>query len=379
MPGMSAMVRQVLAAVAADDKVVERVVDAARGNSPEVARLPAEENRRHIAFLLSEGVAHLERGGSPDDGDFSAALSLGADRAAQGVSMAGLLRGVHAGRTELIRASVELARSLGVDDGTILDFMIDLDHYVGAVERHIISGYHTAEIQLSRTARDLNAQVLRRLLVSGEFPDVSELARAGLRPDGRYHCVVSGVTDPSHARTLEQRLHAFGGVYGLVEGRLAGLTHVPPSWSDDLLVVSPATALKSLRGTYSMCTRALAAAGASLGVRLLTDLAGETALAAFPGLADTLADALLGQLDPKSTFHHEMVVTALCYLDNGGRLSATATALHIHANTVRYRLDRLVELTGADLGENPDAGRSHVLTTLHTWWALRSWIDRSAG
>lgn len=378
MPGMSAMVRQVLEAVAADEKVVERVVDAARGNSPEVARLPAEENRRHIALLLAEGISHLERGGSPDDGDFSAALSLGADRAAQGVSMAGLLRGVHAGRTELIRASVELARSLGVADGTILDFMIDLDHYVGAVERHIISGYHTAELQLSRTARDLNAQVLRRLLVSGEFPDASELARTGLRPDGRYHCVVSGVTDPSHARTLEQRLHTFGGVYGLVEGRLAGLTHVPPTWSDDLLVVSPATALRSLRGTYSLCTQALAAAGASLGVRLLTDLAGETALAAVPALADTLADSLLGQLDPKSTFHHEMVVTALCYLDNGGRLSATASALHIHANTVRYRLDRLVELTLADLGENPVAGRSHVLTTLHTWWALRSWTDRSA-
>ncbi|MCG8926436.1 CdaR family transcriptional regulator [Lentzea sp. CC55] len=375
---MSEMVRQVLEAVAADDEVVERVVGAARGHSPEVARLPAEENRRHIAFLLAEGIAHLERGGTPDDGDFSAALALGADRAAQGVSMAGLLRGVHAGRTELIRAAVELARSLGVDDGTVLDFMIDLDQYVGAVERHVVSGYHTAELQLSRTARDLNAQVLRRLLVSGELPDASELARAGLRPDGRYHCVVSGVTDPSHARVLEQRLHASGGVYGLVEGRLVGLAPVPPTWSDDLLVVSPATALKSLRGMYSMCAQALVAAGASLGVRRLVDLAAETALAAFPALAETLADSVLGRLDPKSTFHHEIVATALCYLDNGSRLSATAAALHIHANTVRYRLDRLVELTDADLGENPDAGRSHVLTTLHTWWALRSWIDRSA-
>ncbi|MFS8097716.1 helix-turn-helix domain-containing protein, partial [Lentzea alba] len=365
---MSTLVRQMLEAVAADDKVVERVVEAARDNSPEVARLPAAENRRHIAFLLAEGISHLERGGSPDDGDFSAALALGADRAAQGVSMAGLLRGVHAGRTELIRASVELARSLGVDDGTILDFMIDVDRYVGAVERHIISGYHTAELQLSRTARDMNALLLRRLLVSGDVPDASELTRAGLRADGRYHCVVSAVTDPSHARTLEQRLQPFGGVYGLVEGRLAGLTHAAPTWSDDLLVVSPATALKSLRTTYSMCTQALAAARGATGVRPLTDLAGETALAAFPALAGTLADSLLGQLDPKSTFHHEMVATALCYLDNGGRLSATASALHIHANTVRYRLDRLVELTDVDLGDTPDARRSHVLTTLHTWW-----------
>ncbi|MFD5827935.1 PucR family transcriptional regulator [Lentzea sp. NPDC060358] len=377
MPGLSAMVRQVLEAVAADEQVVERVVGAARGNSPEVARLPAEENRRHIAFLLSEGIAHLERGGSPDDGDFSAALALGADRAAQGVSMAGLLRGVHAGRTELIRAAVELARSMGVDDGTILDFMIGLDHYVGAVERHIVSGYHTAELQLARTARDLNAQVLRRLLVSGEFPDASELARAGLRADGRYHCVVSGVTDPSHARTLEQRLHTSGGVYGLVEGRLAGLTHVPPVSSDDLLVVSPATVLKSLRALYSLCAKALVVASGG-GVRMLTDLAGETALAAFPALAGVLADSLLGQLDPKSSFHHEMVATALCYLDHGGRLGATAAALHIHTNTVRYRLDRLVELTGVDLGDTPDAARSHVLTALHTWWALRSWTDRGA-
>lgn len=378
MPRMSAMVRQVLQAVAADEKVVERVVEAARGNSPEVARLPTTENRRHIAFLLSEGIAHLERGGEPDDDDFAAALSLGADRAAQGVSMAGLLRGVHAGRTELIRASVELARSSGVDDGTILDFMIDLDHYVGAVERHIISGYHAAETQLSRTARDLNTQVLRRLLVTGDFPDASELVRAGLRPEGRYHCVVSDVTDPSHARNLEQRLHPFGGVYGLVEGRLAGLTHLPPSWSDDLLVVSPAMPLKSLRTIYSMCARALPVAPPRLGVQLLTDLAAETALAAFPELADTLADSMLGALDPGSAFHHEMVATALCYLNHGGRISATATALHIHANTVRYRLDRLVELTEVDLGETPDSRRSHVLTTLHTWWALRSWIDRSA-
>lgn len=378
MAGMSAMVRRVLDAVAADGRVVERVVGAARGHSPEVARLPAEENRRHIALLLAEGIAHLERGGAADDGDFSAALALGADRAAQGVSMAGLLRGVHAGRAELIRAAVELARSLGVDDGTILDFMIRLDLYVGAVERHIISGYHAAELQLARTARDLNAQVLRRLLVSGDFPDPSELARAGLRPDGRYHCVVSGVTDPGHARTLEQRLHTSGGgVYGLVEGRLAGLTPVLPASSDDLLVVSPSTTLKSLRAMYSLCAKALPVASPP-GVRPLTDLAGETALAALPALARVLADELLGRLDPGSSFHHEMVATALCYLDNGGRLSATAAELHIHANTVRYRLDRLVELTGADLGDTPDPARSHVLTTLHTWWALRTWLDHGA-
>jgi hypothetical protein len=374
---MTALALRVIGAMAADE-VVTRVVDAARENSPEVARLPEVENRRHIATLLSEGVAHLAQG----DGDFSAALALGADRAAQGVSIAGLLSGVHAGRAELIRAGVEFARETGVDDTTILDLIVDVDHYVAAVERHIISGYHTAELQLSRTARDLNAQVLRRLLVpDGDVPDPVELSRVGLRPDHGYHCVVSAVADPSYARSLEQRLHPFGGVYGLVDGRLAGLSQHPPKWPDEdapLLVVSPAVPLAALRGMYPMCAQALAVASSreARGVHLLTDLAAETALAAQPAMANTLADEFLRPLNPTSAFHRELVATALCYLDHGRRIGVTATVLHVHANTVRYRLDRLAELAAIDLNEPVHPGRSDVLTTLHTWWALRTWIDR---
>ncbi|MBP2471192.1 hypothetical protein JOF53_000064 [Crossiella equi] len=369
------VVLKALARIAGDTEVVARVTAAARTHSPEVARLPEAENRRHIATLLAEGIAHLERGDEHEDGDFAAAQALGADRAAQGVSIGGLLRGVHAGRTELIRASVELARTTDADDATILDFIVDLDRYVGAVERHIISGYHTAELQLSRTAREQNTQVLRRLLVpDGEFPDAAELERAGLRPAERYHCVVSAVTDPARARALEARLQPLGGVYGLVEGRLAGLA---PSWpvtgeDDTLLVFSPAAPLTALRGLYPLCVQALAVG--TRGVHRLTDLAAEITLAAYPELARTLARELTHPLDPGSTFHHEIVTTALCYLDHGRRLTATATALHIHANTVRYRLDRLAELTELDLAEPAQTGRSHVLTTLHTWWALRTWL-----
>ncbi|WNV85770.1 helix-turn-helix domain-containing protein [Umezawaea sp. Da 62-37] len=372
---------RVMAAMAADDGVVTRVVGAARGNSPEVARLPEAENRRHIATLLTAGAAHL-RGG---DGDFSAARALGADRAAQGVSIAGLLRGVHAGRAEVIRAGVEFARATGVDDSTILDFIVDVDSYVATVERHIISSYHTAELRLSRTARDLNTQVLRGLLVpDGAFPDSAQLSRVGLRTGSRYHCVVSDVTDPSRARSLEQRLQALDGVFGLVEGRLAGVSLRPPCPPEDdppLLVISPATPLTSLRRRYPLCAKALAVASSrgARGVHPLTDLAAETALAAHPELADTLADEFLGTLDPKSAFHHELVVTALCYLDHGRRIGIAAAVLHVHPNTVRYRLDRLAELADVDLHEVPDDRHSHVLSTVRTWWALRTWIDRARG
>jgi hypothetical protein len=80
---------------------------------------------------------------------------------------------------------------------------------------------------------------------------------------------------------------------------------------------------------------------------------------------------LLSGLRSGTPFHRELVDTALVYLDSGGRLAATADGLHVHPNTVKYRLRRLRELTGcteADAG--PDGSLRH---TGHWWWALRSW------
>ncbi len=45
--------------------------------------------------------------------------------------------------------------------------------------------------------------------------------------------------------------------------------------------------------------------------------------------------------------------TATAYLDAGG-LEATARLLFVHPNTVRYRLGRIAELTGYDLGHPRD-------------------------
>jgi DNA-binding PucR family transcriptional regulator len=44
----------------------------------------------------------------------------------------------------------------------------------------------------------------------------------------------------------------------------------------------------------------------------------------------------------------ELTVTLTSYLDGGGALEACARALFVHANTVRYRLRRVTEITGYD-------------------------------
>ncbi|MHB9149205.1 MAG: helix-turn-helix domain-containing protein [Thermoleophilia bacterium] len=48
-----------------------------------------------------------------------------------------------------------------------------------------------------------------------------------------------------------------------------------------------------------------------------------------------------------------MVRTLACYLDHGCNKVATAEALHVHLSTVKYRLERIAEISGLDLGD-PD-------------------------
>ena len=73
------------------------------------------------------------------------------------------------------------------------------------------------------------------------------------------------------------------------------------------------------------------------------------------GLADRLAQsrlAPLAELTPAA--RGRMEETALAFVQHGGNAAAMARALHLHPQTIRYRLTRLRELFGEQL-EEPDA------------------------
>jgi hypothetical protein len=285
---------------------------------------------------------------------------------------------VHAGRSRAIAITMERSRAAGVPADLLLDVMLDFERYAGALERHVVSGYHAAELQLSRTARDTRTQLLRRLLL--EELTLEEIVRAGLAANRTYFCLVSDVTDPGQAQAVERRLACPDGVFGLVEGKLTGLLTRLPSpdqvTAAELVVVAPAVPPREIPHVYSTCCAALAAAGSRHGLHNLSDLAVETALATQPFIATLLGQELLGVLDPTDRYHRQLVVTALAYLDTGRRLDQTATALHLHPNTVRYRLSRLTALTRwAPDHQDPDVPAP--LQSTRDWWALTAWLQSS--
>lgn len=84
-------------------------------------------------------------------------------------------------------------------------------------------------------------------------------------------------------------------------------------------------------------------------------------LASSPESARSLVDTVLGPVVALPEEDRDVVLTtARTWLAVDGSTSVAARQLHVHRNTVRYRLRRLEELTGRDLAKPVDAAELHV-------------------
>lgn len=69
----------------------------------------------------------------------------------------------------------------------------------------------------------------------------------------------------------------------------------------------------------------------------------------------SFSDRLLRPLLDYDARHRSQLVTTLdAFLACSGSWNSCARRLHVHVNTLRYRIRRVEELTGRDLGALPD-------------------------
>jgi hypothetical protein len=84
-------------------------------------------------------------------------------------------------------------------------------------------------------------------------------------------------------------------------------------------------------------------------------------LVSDPDISQSVARRILGPLlDLPDDDRAVIVETMRSWLASGGSTSTAATRLHLHRNTVRYRLRRLEELTGRSLANPLDLAELHV-------------------
>jgi sugar diacid utilization regulator len=86
-------------------------------------------------------------------------------------------------------------------------------------------------------------------------------------------------------------------------------------------------------------------------------------------LAEYIREWLGPLLDYDAAHHYDLVATLGQYYESGGNYDTTARKLLIHRSTLRYRLRRIRELTGYDLGAVDTRLNLHIAT--RAWQILR--------
>src|SRR5262249_17866603 len=155
------------------------------------------------------------------------------------------------------------------------------------------------------------------------------------------------------------------GLTATLDHDLIGIATKRPAPIDGVCAgVGPAARLAELPASFALAGRALqtALAFGEDGIFSLSDLSIRPAILFDAPLGDAFVARYLEPLAELGRLGDELEMTLRAWFDRDMRIDETAQALHMHANTLRHRLRRFEEATGANLRSPADLAE--------LWWAL---------
>ena len=352
--------------------VVEEVIAAVRATVPEYDQ-PLEGE---FGMLISQGVTvALEQfvgllGCDEDVPDLATSERLGRAEHRAGRTLDALQSAYRVGARVAWRAMAQAGAAEGVEATTMYQLAEAAFAYIDRLAAASVAGF--AEAEAMRTgALQARRHALLSLLASGTPPDRAEVDRraeeAGLVPIPRQVAALAvGVSDPAQlARRMPSgSIGAALDPVGVVlisdpdaPGRPA---RVRAALRDRRAVLGPTVAWEDARTSVR---RALLAwpvhVARGLGEATLArtdDHVITLLLAASPRLTAELVARRLGALRDMTPGARERAIATLrAWLDAHGDVSATAEVLHVHPQTVRYRLSGLRETLGDVALDDPAA------------------------
>jgi PucR C-terminal helix-turn-helix domain len=372
-----------------------RAPDTWDGAAAIVARIPqaeaaqaiaAEFESRTVAFEhLSEGsradvVSGLQRtlgrwslfvstGAMPPDRDFDPLREWTRARAADGVRLEDLLRSfglAHQLGWQLLRRHARNEES-----EVLLELAAPLAEYVDQVSAVVTETYLAERELLVSEEERRTRSLLDRLCVAVALDAAdSELAeRLGVPVESAYApfaVVIPGRPAHRHA-ALAARLRASGWRLAVTQSDcVVGLTWKPLELLDlgegpeVVLAMGAPTGrgeLAAAREEVTLLAEHARRVG-RLGLLKTEDHLLEILLERSPGLRARLRERVLAPLagDDHGELARTLQTLVACRLDR----TAASTALHIHRNTLAYRLKRIEQITALDLGSPRDLACVYV-------------------
>ncbi|MCU1594182.1 MAG: hypothetical protein JWO12_1574 [Frankiales bacterium] len=242
---------------------------------------------------------------------------------------------------------------------------------VNSVTRITVSAHRRIELVTAREDQERRALALRALLRGGLDPadEREHLAQLGLSPGRPYFVVrargrgsmTSDQLPRALAKGLDRPPHSAFVLWG--EDTVGLLRDHPADVTGLTAGLAGPVSLHQLPKAHSQATSAFETAWA-LGLDGAYDLPGlglRAAVQASPEVGEALREKYLSPLSSSGSLGDELLATIRAFLESGSRREATATKLHVHHNTVGYRLNRFSELTEADLSDLTTLAELHWL------------------
>lgn len=318
--------------------------------------LPEEEIAGEITAVVRENLrvfAEVLRGKrlpSPAELEWCAASAV--RRAEEGVPLGAVLRAYHVGAREAWRVTVSEADFAEVQEVTELVL-----GYLAAVFEVVTDAY-TEELRSMSSHEQSARHTLLTALLAGEPSGDTYLVlavRIGPHPDESDGGVGAAVAARRKLRRVQVEL---GSVLSLVDAD-GGTVLVPEEWPVEEFVARLARAAgASLTVGVAHAAPGEVVAAAQLAREILDVVRITERPAGVYRLSDVLLDyqlsrdsaasaALASLLEPLER-NEDLLSTLELHLRNELNRKLTARMLHVHPNTVDYRLRRIAALTGLD-------------------------------
>jgi hypothetical protein len=292
------------------------------------------------------------------------------EREGLGIPLETMMRATHRVALEIWLQAASIAEELGIEGealtgpaGRLLEFEYGFLSAIATVWQR----KQTQAAQLDQARRDrFLSGVLGGSFSSAEITAEAPILGIAVASHYRPFRARRQHSDDAAILRLQEHFSSAGALVSLVDADVAGISDrdLPAPEPDVTVGVGPVVRITDLAGAFESATQALEVAS-SFGLRgehSVEELGLLPAILAEMGVGETLVARYLDPLSALGRFGLELEYTLRVLFANDLRMDATATALVVHPNSLRYRLRRYERLTGADLGKVKDL--------VQIWWAL---------
>lgn len=340
--------------------VVPGIVGRIRAGSPEYAAVPRDDHEQHVSEQFRGLLDGLAARRPPTGKQTELARELGRQRAKQGVPVEEMIGAYHVGYREMWNVLLAHAEAREPALTVRLVRLVDL---VWTWIRLISSASADAHAAVLRSQHAVRITLAHRFLEAlqagaASSDETLNLARAlAFDPDGEFQAVCFSIPPRSDERLdqLRQRLErhrgtahsATRGSHTIVLAQAVVVDSIVTAIRRSITEPPIGVGLRrhGLAGAEASIVDAERALAVAEQDRSVVRFADEWLLATLATHRSRLAPLLWAGRETALS-HPHLAGAVLGFAEHGFSVTAAARQLHLHPNTVKYRLDRWAQLTG---------------------------------